>query len=62
MEKKLGKEKKRGGGGEEEMERKGEKKKTKLLSSRVSNSNLLLKSQMPYPSPTVSLKLQCEQF
>ena len=30
------------------------------LSSRVSNSNRLLKSQMPYPSLTVTLNLQCE--
>ena len=53
---KKGKEKKRGGG-----------KKTMETgriepSSCISISNLLLKSPMPYPSPTVTLQLHCEQF
>ena len=60
MGKKTGERENKGGGGGGRRNRK--EKKTKLLSSRVSNSNLLLKSQMPYLSPTVSLKIQCEQF
>ena len=31
-------------------------------SSRISISQLLLKSPMLYPSPTVTLQLHCEQF
>ena len=41
-------------------EKKKEKKHRFELPSRV--SNLSLKSQIPYPSPTVTLNLQCEQF
>ena len=45
----------------EKKRRKGKEKQQHgiELSSRVSISNLLLKSQIPYPSPTVTL---CEQF
>ena len=51
-----GKEKK-GGGGKKTME-------TGSIepSSRISISNLLLNSPMPYPSPTVTLQLHCELF
>ena len=43
--------KKGGGGGEENH---GE--------SNHSRASISLKSPMPYPSPTVTLKLHCEQF
>ena len=33
-----------------------------VLGVRGQSENLLFRSQMPYPLPTVTLKLYCEQF